>query len=365
MIRILHIVSDLSKNGGMISVIMNYYRNIDRKKVQFDFLSFKLNENDYSDEIINLGGRVYCLGYPKISIEYLRKINTFFEKHNGEYKAIHCHPIFSSEIFAKSARKNNIEYVIAHSHSTKFSNKKISALRNYFINLFVKNFATNYMACSEDAKKLFNRVNSEDIYILNNAIDYKKFKFNLNNRFKIRNEFNINDDDILIGNTGRLSSEKNQKFLLMLLKDICKINRKYKLMIVGAGVLENELKEYAKKNNIDNNVIFTGKRNDVESVLSAFDIFVLPSIFEGVPVSAIEAQAAGLQCILSNKVTKDVDIYGVKYLGIENGTDSWIKYISGLKNNLMYREANNNNLENSKYNIFLEAKNLEEYYINL
>lgn len=365
MIKILHIVSDLSQNGGMMSVIMNYYRNIDREKIQFDFLSFDISENDYSNEIKNLGGNVYCLGKPKINRSYIKDVDSFFYQHKEEYKAIHCHPIFAPEVFGYYAKKHGIKFVIAHSHSTKYSNKKISAIRNWVMNLLVTRFATNFMACSNEASNLFKHVNKKDIYILNNAVDCELYKFNQSIRSNIRKSLNIEDNDIVLGHVGRFSSEKNHIFLLDIFNELLNLDKKFKLILVGEGNLENEIRNHISKLNLHNNVILLGKVNNVHEILNGLDIFILPSIFEGVPVSAIEAQASGLKCFLSDSITKNVNINDVEYIALSDGAKKWADTIINTIIDNKVRINQYRNIKKYGFDIEREASKLQQYYINL
>ena len=155
--RILHVVSSLNVNSGMMSVIMNYYRHIERKKIQFDFLYLFEIENTYKEEIEALGGKCYYIGNPKSIFSYMLKINNFFYSHKNVYNAIHCHPIYSSIMFGFFAKKNGIKRVIAHSHSTQYSDKKNSRIRNKFLINFITFFATDYVACTKEAANLFGK----------------------------------------------------------------------------------------------------------------------------------------------------------------------------------------------------------------
>ena len=364
MIRILHIVPSLSVNSGMMSVILNYHKFIDKSKVQFDYLYFNEIQQNHMNTIHSLGGKTYCMGFPNLSVSYQKKINKFFSCHEGEYLAIHCHPIFSSQIYGIAAKRHGIKYIIAHSHSTAYSDKIISSMRNYLITLFVGCFATNYMACSKEAAYLFGkkRVNRGDVYILNNAIDFSKYSYNQEARNRIRNELNIEENKTVIGHIGRFSKEKNHSFLIDIYYEYSKINPNSILLLVGHGELLEEVKSKVLRLKLSNNVIFTGQRDDIPALLSAMDIFVLPSMFEGVPVCAIEAQASGLPCFLSDTITREVGISNATFLSLSLPPVKWAERLYSLSNQRINREAN---MLDDKFDISKEAIKLENYYLSL
>lgn len=364
--RILHIVSSLNVNSGMMSVVMNYYRHIERKKIQFDFLYLFEMENTYKEEIEKFGGKCYYIGNPKSICNYMREINNFFCTHKDEYDAIHCHPIYSSIMFGFFAKKNGIKRVVAHSHSTQYSDKKISKIRNKLLINFITFFATDYVACTEEAASLFGkRVNrKKKILILKNAIELDKYKFNIDYRKQIRKELNIDSMMEVLCHVGRFSSEKNQKFILDIFNYYHKEHPNSTLIMVGDGALKQEIMKYGESLGIDNYIVYTGKRKDVNKILSAADAFLLPSLFEGAPVSAIEAQTSGLDCYLSDTITRDVNIVNCKYLDVNLPIGRWVDSLN-CSLNVKKRERAFQILKESDYNIEKEVKILERFYLNL
>lgn len=200
--------------------------------------------------------------------------------------------------------------------------------------------------------------NNRKFCVINNAIAPKKFEFNEKHREEIRKEFGIEKEEILIGNIGRLSQQKNQTILLEIAKELIKKNVKFKIIIVGDGPLENELKLKREKYNLEKQVFFVNTRNDVYKFYSAFDLFVLPSIYEGLPVVSVEAQCNGLPCLFSNTITEEVKINdNIEFLPI-NCIEKWVEKISTLPKRLQ----ENNKFKKSNYNIGVEAEMLYKRY---
>ena len=368
MIRILHVVPSLNINSGVMSVIMNYYRNIDHNQIQFDFLFFSVIEPSYEDEIRNLGGRTFCIQRPTFSHHNQMMLRDFFSKHKGEFFAVHCHPIWTSFVFAKEAKRSGIKHIIQHIHSTRYSEKKISAIRNKLLITFVTWFATDYIACNNEAVMLFGKrlAKSGKVFVLLNAIDVGKYSFSKQSRSSIRDEFNIPDDSLVIGNVGRLSIEKNQKFIVEVFNELVKKDKDAKLMIVGEGPLHHEIENHIKEIGVQDRVFMTGRRKDIQDILSALDLFIMPSLFEGTPVSALEARSSGLPCLLSDTITKSVNMRGMRYLSINEKPDRWAEEIENLIEEWKtYDRHDYSEVVRHGYDIHTEAKRLQNYYLEL
>lgn len=364
MIRILHVVSSIGNGSGVASVIMSYYRAIDRDKIQFDFLSFKKKDQSFEDEIKKLGGNVYYCSKPSFSKKFKNEMTDFFEEHKNEYQIMHCHPIFAPAIFGTYARKYGITKIIAHSHTTKFSDNKLSAIRNFIILSLFGHRATHYVACSEDAKRIFYWKNKNDIHLLKNGVDMDKFKFSLSNRLEIRNHLNIDESETVIGHIGRFTAQKNHKFILGTFNEYLKHNPNSKLLLLGDGDLLNKIVEETSKLGIDNNVIFVGRKANVNDYLSAMDLFLFPSTFEGLGIVLVEAQLNGLSCLASTNVPKEADITGkVRFEKLKKGYKYWSTILNEIEINLENR--NNVPLKNNNLDIKVCAKSLEEYYKQL
>lgn len=364
MIRILHVVSSLGTGSGMMSVIMSYYRTIDKQQIQFDFLSFRDTEENFEDEIKKLGGNVFHCSKPSFSNSFRSEMTKFFNEHMNEYQIMHCHPIHAGAIFAPYAKKYGIQHIISHSHSTKYSANKIGAIRNFLIvSLFGKR-ATDYIACSKKAMKLFYWKKETDIFLLNNAIDTEKFKFSDEKRKIIRKDLNIKEDEVVIGHIGRFAPEKNHIFLLNVFKEYYKLNNKSKLLLVGDGSLFNEIQKLAIDEQLEENILFVGRKNNVSDYLSAMDFFVLPSLFEGLPIALVEAQVSGIRSFVSKTVTDEVEFTNLlTFVDLDEGYESWARRIANT--HYLPTERRQYDVDYGDFDIYQSTKKLENYYIKL
>lgn len=352
--------------GGVESVVMNYYRNIDRNKIQFDFFCDEDSTNIPYEEIEKLGGKVILIPpYQKV-ISYQKKLQEILKESN--YKIIHSHINTLSMFPLRAAKKAGVPVRIAHSHST--SNKKEwkkNILKN-ILKPFSKKYATDYMCCSELAGRwLFgNKVYDEGkVYLLNNAISLEEFRYNEKMRKNKRAELNIPDKKLVIGHIGRFVKQKNHTFLIDIFNEIHKLKPDSILLLAGQGPLQDEIKQKVKDLQIDDSVKFLGQRNDVNELYQAFDVFLLPSLYEGLPVVGVEAQASGCLCYLSDDMTKETKVLdSTVFMSLFNTSEEWAKNIisSAIK-----FEKRNTKEEVSQYgfNIRKEAINLEKKYEEL
>lgn len=368
MIKILHVVSSLNINAGMMSVIMNYYRNIDRNKIQFDFFYFEEMKETHQAEIEQLGGKVFFMPYRTFKPSDQKEIRKFFQEHKGDYTAVHCHPIWSSFVVSRAAKKSGIKHVIQHVHSTKYSEKPGSEKRNRFLMKFIKLFASNYVACNQEAKYLFGKsiADSGEVLVLPNAIDVEKYKFDVEGRKRIREELSVAESTFVVGTVGRLSVEKNQLFIVDVFIKILEIHPDSKLIIVGDGKMREAIEKKIAEFGLQDIVILTGKRRDVQALLSAFDLFLMPSIFEGTPVSALEARSAGLPCLMSDTITKSVEMPGMKYMSLNDSAHDWAVAARELSDEWRSFDRNNyDDVVKHGFDIKTEALLLQKYYIGL
>ena len=323
------------KRGGLESFVMNVYRSIDRNDIQFDFLLTQISNGDYEDEAKSLGAHVYHLparnrGYRA----YNKSLDDFFCNHH-DYIAIHEHISSLTSIRpAYYAKKYGIPVRLLHSHSSSIQ----KSLRLYWLHLLlhylnkpkVHSWATHYLGCSDKALNWaynFTGVRSKALMI-NNGIDSQLYEFNKVVRSKIRKELNIGEEDFVIGHVGRFIPLKNQSFLVDILEEIHKGRPSSKLLLVGEGDTMPDVKAKSELKSLGNNVIFTGVRSDVARLMQAMDIFVMPSWFEGLPVSLVEAQAAGLPIVASSTISQDSDLTGtILFMSIKESAANWAKNI--------------------------------------
>lgn len=365
-IRILHVVSSLSKSAGVMSVIMNYYRHINKEKVQFDFLFFKDFEDTYKEEIEQTGGRVFLVTKPSISKEFRNQIAVFFKQHQGEYTALHIHEVYLTFLLAPAARKYGIDNIITHSHTTMYSDKKLNAIRNKILCSRLNKQANYYFACSKDAGKFLygNKSLAEGkLTIINNAVNCDKFRYNADVRKKLRNEMGLTGN-LVIGHVGRFNEQKNHDFLIDIFNKISKENSNMKLVLVGEGPLYEQTKAKVSGLNLDSTVLFLGKREDVSDLLQAMDIFLLPSLFEGLPVVGVEAQVSGLPIVMSTNITREIGLMNAHYIELEKTAEDWANEIVNIQKNYDRANAANLLMENG-FDISIEASKLEKIYMNM
>ena len=359
-IRVLQVVTYMGR-GGLETMLMNYYRHIDHSKVQFDFLTHRDFEADYDKEILSLGGQIFHLSkLNPISSSYKKELDEFFNSHQ-EYKVVHSHLDCMSGILLKEARKCHIPYRIAHAHSSNQTKDIKYPLKLIFKRNITKN--ANYLfACGEQAGKWM--FNTDNFKVLNNAIDAKAYSFNSIFRESIRKEFHIPNDSFVVGHVGRFMNPKNHTFIVDIFNQFHKDHPNSYLMLVGEGELKTSIQDKVKALGLEDNVIFTGLRSDVNELLQAMDVFLFPSLYEGLPVSIIEAQSAGLPCLISDKVPiecKKTDL--VYQLNLEDSGNVWSDKIYELSH--ITRRDTYEEIKKSGFDIVENAKWLENFYIGL
>lgn len=328
-IRVLQMVGSIS-SGGMESLIMNYYRVIDKSKVQFDFLVREplIRSNFYEKEILSLGGNIYRLSVDGIKNKILfpLRLYCFLRKHN--YTIVHSHMDIMSCVYLFIAKIANVHCRIAHSHNTSYEpNKK--AIAKFLLKPLINLFPTYRMACGEEAAIwLFGQKRLSKIKILPNAINIDNFKYNPTIGSLYREKFKINQSSLVIGHVGHFVYQKNHNFLLDIFNQIVSSNKDAILLLIGTGPLMNDVKNKVKSLELTSNVIFLGVRNDISSILQVIDIFVFPSNFEGLPVALIEAQASGVLSFVSTNIPKSSKITDtVHFISLEKDASYWASKI--------------------------------------
>uniref|UniRef100_UPI004057424D glycosyltransferase family 1 protein n=1 Tax=Alistipes sp. TaxID=1872444 RepID=UPI004057424D len=364
MVKILQIAGGLNR-GGLETFIMNVYRAIDRTKVQFDFLIFSPN-GAYIPEIEAMGGRVHILparnqGY----VKYLKNLNSFFRAHKNEYNAVHLHSSSLTSIeplyFAK---KYHVKHRMIHSHSSSISRNKIHYIFHYINKPFIRFLATNYYGCSDKAISWMFRwtgVLSKAKTIIN-GIDISKFSPNETIRLEIRSAFNI-QDKFVIGHVGRFASVKNHNFLIDIFHEVYKKNNNTVLLCVGIGETFVQIQEKAKQLGIDSAIKFLGARSDIQDIMQGMDLFILPSLFEGFPVTLAEAQASGLPIIVSDTISRETNITGtLNYLSLKRSPKQWAEKVCAIAQNLV-RFNNTKILTEAGFDIKSTATLLQNVYL--
>lgn len=362
-IRILQIVTQMNQ-AGLESRLMDIYRNIDRSCVQFDFYTCHNQPGFFDDEIKEMGGKVYY--NDSLDLKVLPSISRRFKSFlsdNKEYKIVHCHLNQWCGLVLKGAKQANVPVRIAHSRTSlqKFTMKNI--MKN-LIKLPTNRYATHYFAVSRKAGEwLFGKkmVTSGKVKIWPNAIDCKKFIYNSQKRRETRDMLGL-DNELALMHVGNIRPEKNHAFLFEVFKQVLKEQPSAKLILAGRDMMGGAIQSLAKEMGIDKAVLFLGSRSDVPDLLQAGDVFVFPSLYEGFPGAVLEAEAAGLPCIISNTITDEVCLTAeCVQLSLSASHTEWVDKIlelSGTRRHNKYAL-----LRNKGYDIHLLAKNMQDFYI--
>lgn len=357
MIRILHVVTIMNR-GGLETFIMNVYRSIDRQKVQFDFLVHRDEVGDYDEEIRNLGGRIFKVKkFNPISISYYKDLYSKI-KQNKSAAAIHVHMDCTSGVVLLVAKLVGIKVRIAHAHTASLD-RNWKRIVKILLKPLIKYFATNLFACGAAAGDFVfgKRIKFE---ILNNGIDVDKFRFDGEMRAVVRRELGISNERVIL-HVGRFDEVKNQIYIV---KNLCcyeKNNKNYCFLFVGDGVLKKQIEEFCVKEKCKN-VKFLGKRNDVNRLLQAADLFVFPSLYEGVSLAIIEAQASGLFCLINDQIPHECKVTErVLFESLKNPS-KWVYWIENNHSEL--REIYADKVRMKGFDIYFTAKKLQKFYLD-
>ncbi len=351
--------------GGVESVIMNYYRNIDKNNVQFDFLC-NTDKVAYEDEINLLGGKIYRITQRRENArKFHNDMNDFFKKHAKEYSTIWVNVCSLANIdYLKYAKKYGIKYRVIHSHNSQNMDSFIRGVLHKVNKHRIKKYATDFWSCGEEAGKWFytKKITASDKYMLvNNAINLKEYAYDEKVREKYRKEFKIDDDSVVIGHVGRFHFQKNHDFLIDIFYEYHKLNNKSYLLLIGDGEDKQKIKEKVESLNISNNVKFLGLRKDVKELLNAMDIFLFPSLFEGLPVALIEAQANGLPVYASKDTISDKSKMSdnFNFISLNKSGKEWANIMYNNKNN---RKDNKQSIAENGFDIEQECEKIENYF---
>lgn len=334
--KILHVVGGMDV-GGTETMLMNLYRNIDREKYEFHFISYYGREGFYDKEIESLGGKIVPLSFSKRwgalgSILELKRVIK-----ENKYDAVHTHTLFNCGIGVLAAMLAGAKVRVSHAH-TVFEEKN-SFVKKCYINLMrglIKIFSTNYLSCSDKAGEfLFGKeiLKNKKYSFIPNYVDYKKFT-NINTREEMRKQLGIESDEILIGHVGRFMAAKNHKFIIQILKMMKDKGIKVKGVFVGDGNLRDEIERDLKLYSLTKDVIITGMVKDTENYIGAMDIFLLPSTYEGFGLVLLEAQGAGIPAIGSLEIQKETDMgLGLlKRYSLNESVEFWCERIIEFSN---------------------------------
>lgn len=356
MVWVLHLCGRLSV-GGVQAVLMSFYKNIDRNKVQFAFAVQRNFEYEYDKEILKMGGRIHYL--PDMFDDkkaYKVALNELLSEHR-EYKIVHSHFNHKNWELLRIAKKNHIPVRISHAHAANEKKRLTTKIHLNLLSLLIRFYATRLLSCSNaSGEYLYNTTRFE---LLKNAINIDDFVYDPVTRLEFRRSLDIHDTQIAIVQVGHINENKNQLFTIEVLKQL---PEKYKLFIVGDGDAKTTLENKIQKLGLDSRVVFLGVRNDVGEILQAMDIMMFPSKHEGLGVVCVESQTAGLMTFASDCVPSEVEItHLVKRLPLSK-IDDWVRTI--YEYNINERKNMANDIRNAGYDIAIESKRLQDIYIS-
>ncbi|MEZ8358960.1 glycosyltransferase [Vibrio splendidus] len=327
--KILHVIGRRPR-GGIGTFLINMVKFDDSNFCCHDFLIHaEETKGEFEDNLSNYDSNVSTCPILNLKslVRIISSVNGFYR--NNDYDLIHVHSpvIFILHYFiAKLHHKNVI--LGCHSHSTKYSDSKLNSIRNWFLHLPIRHLSEVNISCSRTSGDfLFGK---KKFSVINNAIDVQRFRFREDVRKRLRKEYDI-DDKFVIGHVGAFFTVKNQMFILDFFYELSLINSKAVLVLIGDGELENECKAKAESLDIIDKVYFLGRRNNVEDFFMSFDCFVMPSLFEGVPLVGVEAQASGLPCVFSDSITSDIDMSGrAIFVSLSKGKNYWSRVLNNI-----------------------------------
>lgn len=359
-IRILQI-NNAMVSAGIETFIMNVYRHIDREKVQFDFLVHYPIPQFFDEEIKQLGGRIYYLSIRKDNnfIKYFKDLNQFFKEHK-EYHVIHGHMDFYGVFYLFFAWKNGVKIRIIHSHNANVT-RSIKGMLTFFLDIPLKYMTKYRFACSQKAGKFLYK--NKSFTVLNNAIDVDKFSFNEEKRNQLREKYQAKDKIIYLS-IGRFEKQKNHIFMLKIFEEILKIQPQAQLWLIGKGTLEKKVQEEIIKRHLQEHVKILGIQKDIQGFLSAGDVFLMPSLYEGLPVSGVEAQANGIQCYFSENITDEINITdAAHFISLKKSPSEWAKIITS--NSISHLSNQKEKITQMGFNMIQQASEIQNMYIEL
>lgn len=359
-LRVLHFQGRMGK-GGAETFMMNAYRNIDRTKIQFDFLIYDNFEDvkPYNKEIHELGGKIYSVPNPNKNIlAYIQAVKKLLkEKH---FDIVHNEIFFGGGLNLFLAKQAGISKRVAHSHATtdgKGNNFAINTIRKTFQRMLLKN-ATDYLACSYEAGIGLYGENQPFIFVPN-GIDLESYQNISQSKEEIRSELAIPQNALVIGNIGRFEEQKNHDFLIDIFGKVVEKRSNSHLILIGEGSLEEKIKEKVINLGLQSKVSFLGLRDDIPQLLKSMDVFLMPSLYEGLPISAVEAQAASLKIVLSTEVSKETVLSeNVHFVSLEETPEKWADKV------LEEPFENNPNEDLFLYDMKKTSKQIEKIYLN-
>jgi glycosyltransferase involved in cell wall biosynthesis len=362
-IRVLQVLSRMTR-GGAETMVMNLYRNIDRSQLQFDFVLHSLNQGDYDDEIKSMGGRMFYVPRytAKTSLSYINSWNRFFRENHNDYRVIHGHISSTAVIYLTLAKRYKLTTIV-HSHNTSSGGGLDGFVKDVLQQPLKANITDHLFACSDAAGEwLYGSRNLPKVLVLKNSVEARKFNFDAGIREDVRRSLGI-DQNYVIGHVGRFHEQKNHLFLIDVFRAVLTGKPNAVLLLVGRGELEADVRHRAQQLGLEDSVKFLGVRDDVEKLMQAMDVFVLPSLYEGLPLTVVEAQAAGLPCILADTVTQEVKITDlVHFVPLQLSAEAWAEEILSFTD-CISRIDTYPEIVRAGYDVQASANWLQEFYL--
>ncbi len=360
-IKVLHVMDRIDINSGVSSVVLNYYTHIDKSKIQFDFVVHREVENVLEKELRENGAHIYQM--PSYSVKnFLTYEKEFLEiVQKSHCQIVHCHVPHEAFFCLKAAKKAGISSRIIHSHNSFGADSFKKNIRNVILSRLGKYYANIIFACSDKALcYLGEKGKSQRIFRINNAIDSKRFLADKKLRQEMRKKLQL-EGKFVLGHVGRFVPQKNHKFLVDVLEGISKRRANTVLLLIGTGELKEEIIEYVRRKQMEDRVYFIENIFSIEDYFQCMDIFLLPSFYEGLPVVAVEAQAAGLPCLLSDTISKMVSLTKeTKQISIKE-IEPWV--LACLEYQIEeVHEDTRRQIKRAGYDIETESKRLEKIY---
>ena len=367
MVRVLYVNGGILDMGGISSYMMNFYRHFDKSKIHIDFLTQGLGENMYIDELEREGSAVYQI--PNKSTNFIKNIVMMYKIiKNGKYDIVHSHADAGNGIVLYVAKLAGVKIRISHSHSTNFyTESKIKQILNNFQRKSIINNATHYWGCSKEACEWLYPSNIDSL-VVNNAISLTQFQFSQEKRQEVRNKLDLSEKTVALCQVGHFNYIKNQEYSIKILEKILISKRieDVKLFFVGDGEDRYTIEKLVKNSVAKDKIIMLGARKDVFNILQGMDVLLLPSKFEGFPVTVVESQASGLFSVVSEKITKDCcfDKRLVKFLSIDSeNIEEWVDACFNIP--LLNRKEGIDIVQKAGFDIINEAIKLQKRYIDL
>lgn len=366
MLRVLHIAPGID-GGGVGGVIFNYLHHMDRSDMYIE-----LCVRDYGHRHL-LHDRFDEMGIP---VRYVTQRKTSLKKHfmevttilkKGRFDVVHCHDQNWSFAYLKMAEKVGVPVRIAHSHLTQQPNSKCKIMILNCFRPVLKKTATGYFACGTDAGRYMwgdKIVDRGQLYVMNNAVDVKRYAYDAQKAKQLKEQFGFTPERTVIGHIGRFSRQKNHAFLLRIFQSYLSCDSNATLVLIGAGELEEKIKQRVQEWGLTDRVLFLGQRNDVADLYNMFDLFVLPSLYEGLPVVGVESQVNGLPCLFSDTISSEVCILpGTVMMSLKCPAEKWAEQLQNMRaQNTNTRKDSLFYVDQKGFNIEREAKRLKQYY---